>query len=107
MNSTTSTGDALLAWAPDTISFLPLRHCEEHPDQRSALSGHRPRGNPFLHLVRWIASRSLSSGAHSRDPLAHNVLIKFTRTHLKPAMLLSNSRRSACSYRTGRPARRG
>jgi len=22
--------------------------------------------------VRWIASRSLSSGAHSRDPLARN-----------------------------------
>jgi len=22
--------------------------------------------------LRWIASRSLSSGAHSRDPLAHN-----------------------------------
>src|SRR5258706_1794676 len=28
---------------------------------------------PILHrAVRWIASRSLSSGAHSRDPLARN-----------------------------------
>ena len=26
----------------------------------------------FLFSVRWIASRSLSSGAHSRDPLARN-----------------------------------
>jgi hypothetical protein len=31
------------------------------------------RSNPFfLYAVRWIASRSLSSGAHSRDPLARN-----------------------------------
>ena len=39
------------------------RHCEE-PQRRS---------NPFfLCAGRWIASRSLSSGAHSRDPLARN-----------------------------------
>src|ERR1700704_1456814 len=35
-----------------------------------------PRGlrmNPlFLSVAAWIASRSLSSGAHSRDPLARN-----------------------------------
>jgi hypothetical protein len=31
------------------------------------------RSNPFfLCAARWIASRSLSSGAHSRDPLARN-----------------------------------
>ena len=31
------------------------------------------RSNPFfLFAARWIASRSLSSGAHSRDPLARN-----------------------------------
>ena len=32
------------------------------------------RSNPFFFLraARWIASRSLSSGAHSRDPLARN-----------------------------------
>jgi hypothetical protein len=31
------------------------------------------RSNPFfLYAARWIASRSLSSGAHSRDPLARN-----------------------------------
>src|SRR3982074_2896009 len=29
--------------------------------------------NPFLlYAARWIASRSLSSGAHSRDPVARN-----------------------------------
>jgi hypothetical protein len=27
--------------------------------------------HPFF-LAKWIASRSLSSGAHSRDPLARN-----------------------------------
>jgi hypothetical protein len=26
----------------------------------------------FLFIARWIASRSLSSGARSRDPLARN-----------------------------------
>jgi hypothetical protein len=31
------------------------------------------RSNPFfLYAEAWIASRSLSSGAHSRDPLARN-----------------------------------
>src|SRR5439155_6539491 len=43
--------------------FLFARHCEEH----------LRRSNPFfLYAARWIASRSLSSGAHSRDPLARN-----------------------------------
>jgi hypothetical protein len=30
------------------------------------------RSNPALLVDLWIASRSLSSGAHSRDPLARN-----------------------------------
>src|SRR2546430_1857477 len=30
------------------------------------------RSNPVLSCCFWIASRSLSSGAHSRDPLARN-----------------------------------
>src|SRR5260221_10778117 len=39
------------------------RPCEER----------KRRGNPaFLGPASWIASRSLSSGAHSRDPLARN-----------------------------------
>ena len=39
------------------------RHCEER----------ERRSNPFsLFAVRWIASRSLSSGARSRDPVARN-----------------------------------
>jgi hypothetical protein len=42
---------------------LEGRHCEE-------------RGDEAIHscffIAAWIASRSLSSGAHSRDPLARN-----------------------------------
>jgi hypothetical protein len=39
------------------------RHCEER----------KRRSNQCPYFVaRWIASRSLSSGAHSRDPLARN-----------------------------------
>src|SRR5712675_2223801 len=35
--------------------------------------GAKKRSNPFfLCAARWIASRSLSSGARSRDPLARN-----------------------------------
>jgi hypothetical protein len=39
------------------------RHCEERSDEAIQL--------PF-HPAPWIASLSLSSGAHSRDPLAGN-----------------------------------
>src|SRR5258705_6561451 len=39
----------------------------------ASLRGAERRSNPFfLCAARWIASRSLSSGAHSRDPLARN-----------------------------------
>jgi len=39
----------------------------------SSLRGAERRSNPlFLSAVLWIASRSLSSGAHSRGPLARN-----------------------------------
>src|SRR6266849_7664962 len=38
---------------------------------RSLRGAHR-RSNPALLRGLWIASRSLSSGAHSRDPLARN-----------------------------------
>src|SRR3984957_5626271 len=38
-----------------------------------SLRGAKRRSNPFfLCAANWIASRSLSSGAHSRDPLARN-----------------------------------
>src|SRR5260370_26771803 len=47
------------------------------PRDREVVSGIRApslrakRSNPFfLYVARWIASRSLSSGAHSRDPVA-------------------------------------
>src|SRR5258705_13438506 len=39
-----------------------LRHCEEQSDEAI----------PSYFAATWIASRSLSSGAHSRDPLARN-----------------------------------
>src|SRR6266576_1506573 len=37
-----------------------------------SLRGAQRRSNPAFLLGLWIASRSLSSGAHSRDPLARN-----------------------------------
>jgi hypothetical protein len=39
----------------------------------TSLRGAKRRSNPlFLDAAPWIASRSLSSGARSRDPLARN-----------------------------------
>src|SRR5258708_1927671 len=38
----------------------------------SSLRGAKRRSNPVLHVWPWIASRSLSSGGHSPDPLARN-----------------------------------
>ena len=56
---------------------VPQRHCEEH----------LRRSNPafFLAAQSWIASRSLSSGARSRDPLARNDGVKRDRkvTHTR------------------------
>src|ERR1700676_226036 len=46
----------------DGPSSATNRHCEERSDEAI---------HTFL-LERWVASRSLSSGAHSRDPLARN-----------------------------------
>jgi hypothetical protein len=45
----------------DTAPCEVLRHCEEQSDEAIHLSPH---------AAPWIASRSLSSGARSRDPLA-------------------------------------
>src|SRR5882757_10362105 len=48
---------------------------------KASLRGAKRRSNPFfLRAARWIGSRSLSSGAQSRDPLARNV--GRTLTHL-------------------------
>jgi hypothetical protein len=38
----------------------------------TSLRGAKRRSNPVFLAAPWIASRSLSSGAHSRDPLARN-----------------------------------
>ena len=37
-----------------------------------SLRGAKRRSNPYFLAARWIASRSLSSGARSHDPLACN-----------------------------------
>ncbi len=53
----------------------------------------------FLFAARWIASRSLSSGAHSRDPLARNDVDRvsgtaaFSRREAPEALLLSFAQR--------------
>ncbi len=39
--------------------------CPRHCERSEAI-------HSFLCAAKWIASRSLSSGAHSRDPLARN-----------------------------------
>jgi hypothetical protein len=41
------------------------------------LRGAERRSNPFHYAALWIASLSLSSGAHSRDPLARNDGLKY------------------------------
>jgi DUF218 domain-containing protein len=43
-----------------------------YPMKRLCKEAKRPSNPFFLCAVRWIASRSLSSGAQSRDPLARN-----------------------------------
>src|SRR5712671_3246251 len=58
-------------WLAMTERFL--RHCEERSDEAI----HSFLWHGLLRCARndgeaWIASRSLSSGAHSRDPLARN-----------------------------------
>src|ERR1700736_2270460 len=47
----------------ERVSEWAGRHCEERKRQSNPI---------FLCAARWIASRSLSSGAHSRDPVARN-----------------------------------
>src|SRR6476646_9050849 len=45
----------------------------KQPSSTPSLRGAKRRSNPFFpSAARWIASRSLSSGARSRDPLARN-----------------------------------
>src|SRR5947207_4185500 len=52
-------------------SALPLPGYRGLHIRRAVIA--KRRSNPFfLCAARWIASRSLSSGAHSRDPLARN-----------------------------------
>jgi len=56
-----------LALCPPTIAVQPhRRHCEEQSDEAIHISC----------AEVWDASRSLSSGAHSRDPLARNDEVK-------------------------------
>src|SRR5882762_5210969 len=55
--------------------WLHPRHCEEPTGPAFGRPDDKLRDEAihfFLCAARWIASRSLSSGAHSRDPLARN-----------------------------------
>jgi hypothetical protein len=56
-------GLTIVLWYAHATSLTTCtrRHCEARSDETFQ-----------LFLVFWIASRSLSSGAHSRDPLARN-----------------------------------
>ena len=51
-----------------TLALCPPYDCRSTAS--SSLRGAKRRSNPYLRAEVWIASRSLSSGAHSRDPLA-------------------------------------
>src|SRR5271167_667840 len=70
---------------PRDREIVSKRHCEERSDDPPSLAMRAMAGlesteaplrvggsNPFFLVALWIASRSLSSGAHSRDPLARN-----------------------------------
>src|ERR1700676_2153373 len=81
------------AQIPSVSPSSSLRACPANPPKtRQLLDRRRNKGfSPSLRgalatkqsicVVRWIASRSLSSGAHSRDPLARN---DGTRYHTLP-----------------------
>src|ERR1017187_9332100 len=60
-------------FVPSWACFPPLR-------------GAKRRSNPVIpKSVLWIASRSLASGAHSRDPLARNDGLKpYCQPHFRP-----------------------
>jgi hypothetical protein len=59
------------------------------------LRGAKRRRNPFfLFAERWIASLSLSSGAHSRDPVARNDGKKLSPRPFAATGRQINSRRS-------------
>src|SRR5258708_25812337 len=64
------------------VEVLP-RHCEERLVRRSSTSEGRSHEaiHAFFSGAAWIASLSLSSGAHSRDPLARTDL---AGAHLPP-----------------------
>jgi hypothetical protein len=82
-------------------SEIVCRHCEERSDE--AIHSF------FLCAARWIASRSLSSGAHSRDPLARNDGFRTNAPHSQPS---SPAKAGDPVFRdvsdgTGRPRRTG
>jgi len=62
---------ALSLEGPTILASLARKTCGENAEPRHC-EEHSRRSNPFLLAARWIASRSLSSGARSRDPLAGN-----------------------------------
>src|SRR5216684_801363 len=76
---------AAIAAGTDPREF-PIRFSNSHDGSgvRQSLRGAKRRSNPFFYAARWIASRSLSSGAHSRDPLARNDGSRWERVTCSP-----------------------
>src|SRR3981081_1275797 len=78
----------------------------------NAVKGSTAEGTKALFAVGWIASRSLSSGAHSRDPLAptrglasNDDQIPATDDHISDSLCLSEANRvngTASSSSSGR-----
>jgi hypothetical protein len=63
----------------------------------TSLRGVKRRSNPvLLCALKWIASRSLSSGAHSRDPLARNDGVQ--RPHPEERPFGASRRMDACTF---------
>src|SRR5712671_3796747 len=75
-----ATKQSILPLRGEMDCFAALAMTAQHLDclwlfeiRKPSLRGAERRSNPsFLCAARWIASRSLSSGAHLRDPLARN-----------------------------------
>src|SRR5260221_10396208 len=62
------------------------QHCLLLAVKPSLRGAHATNQSSFLSVASWIASRSLSSGARSRDPLARN------DEQLQTALLISSLR---------------
>ena len=88
---------ALLRLPVQLKAIARSRRCQcNFQGAKPSLRGAKRRSNPFfLHAARWIASRSLSSGARSRDPLARNDVAPIIRSRSRDINCPSLASRSA------------